>query len=70
MDHNLKAYANMKSNFKGYDKRGNSKDGTHEDHNFASLGEAAVLKTMDATMDDLMMGTSKAGICVSMVTHT
>ena len=49
----------MKHSLKGDNKNNNFEGGTHDDHNFASLSEAPVLKTINATMDDLMMGSSK-----------
>ena len=70
LDHSLEDYTSMKHSLKGDTKNNNFEDGTHDDHNFASLEEAAVLKTMVATMGDWLMGASKAGICVFMVTPT
>ena len=43
---------------------------THRDHNFASLRGFVVLRIRGAAMGDWMMGASKVGICVCMVTHT
>ena len=70
MDHNFEDYANMKYIFKDNDNVDNFKDDTKDDHNFASLSEVAREEAMDATMEELMMGASKDGIGMYMLTPT
>ena len=48
----------------------NMEDITSKDHNVESLRGAVVSKIRNATMGDWLMGASKVGICVCMVTHT
>ena len=48
----------------------NMEGNTHGNHNFASLRGVAAMRTRDATMGNLMVGASRDGICVCMVTHT
>ena len=45
-------------------------DITSKDRNFASLRGAVVSRIRGATIGDWLMGASKVGICVCMVTHT
>ena len=70
LDHNFENYANMKYSFKDNDNVDNFKDDTKDDHNFSSLGEAARVEAMDATMEELMMGASKEGIGVYILIPT
>ena len=70
VDHTLEYYTSMRHIHKDDKEDYNMEGITHGDHNFASLRGSVVSRTRDATMGDWMMGASKVGICVCMVTHT
>ena len=50
LGYRFKDYTSRKHSLKGDDKNNNFEDGTHDDQNFASLSEAMVLMTRDATI--------------------